>query len=60
MQYSTEGKRIAYFNSIKEAARQIGCSDSTLKRAADGKRIGKGYYWILDSQNILISDLINK
>lgn len=59
-QYSPEGEKIAYFNSIREAARQIGCSDSTLKRAADAKRVGKGYYWILDSQNILISDLINK
>ena len=59
-QYSSEGEKIAHFNSIGEAARQIGCSGSTLKRAADAKRIGKGYYWILDSQNILISDLINK
>ena len=59
-QYSSGGEKIAHFNSIREAARQIGCSGSTLKRAADAKRIGKGYYWILDSQNILISDLINK
>lgn len=29
-----------------------------VKRAADAQRIGKGYYWILDSQNITINDLI--
>lgn len=58
-QYDTKGNLIKHYDSLKEAAREIGCSDSTIKRAADAQRLGKNYFWILDSQNIEISDLIN-
>lgn len=57
-QYDEAGNKITHFNSLREAARAMGCSDSTIKRAADGQRMGKGFYWILDSQNISILDLI--
>lgn len=57
-QYDETGNKITHFNSLREAARVMGCSDSTIKRAADGQRMGKGFYWILDSQNISILDLI--
>lgn len=59
-QYSLEGKKIAYYTSIKEAARTVNCADSTIQRAAKAKRIGKGYYWIFDNQNITIEDLIGQ
>lgn len=59
-QYDEQGNKIAHYNTLAEAAKTVNGSSSTIKRAADTKRIGKGYYWILDSQNILISDLINK
>lgn len=58
-QYSSDGELINHFESCKEAARITGFSDSTIARAARAERIGKGYYWILDNQNITISDLIN-
>lgn len=58
-QYSLEGELINHFESCKEAARITGFSDSTIARAAKAERIGKSYYWILDNQNITISDLIN-
>lgn len=51
-QYSLDGKKISYFNSLKEAARSVGCADSTIKRAADNYRSGKGYIWVLDTQKI--------
>lgn len=51
-QYSLEGKKIAYYESIKAAARAIGCSDSTIRRAADNYRPGKGFIWVLDTQKI--------
>ena len=56
--YSITGKELEHYNSIKEAARNNNCSDSTIRRAADGKRIGKGFYWILDNQNIKIDEII--
>jgi hypothetical protein len=39
--YDKEGNFIAKYNSIREAARQIDCSDSTIKRAADAKKLEK-------------------
>lgn len=48
-QYDEKGNKIAHYNALGEAAKEIGCSSSTIKRAADAQRIGKGYYWILDS-----------
>lgn len=51
-QYSLDGKKIAYFNSLKAAAREVGCADSTIKRAADNYRPGKGFIWVLDTQKI--------
>lgn len=51
-QYSLDGKKIAYFNSLKAAAREAGCADSTIKRAADNYRPGKGFIWVLDTQKI--------
>ena len=59
-QYDEQGNKIAHYNTLAEAAKAVNSSSSTVKRAAEAERIGKGYYWILDSQNILISDLINK
>lgn len=59
-QYDEQGNKIAHYNTLAEAAKAVNGSSSTIKRAADAERIGKGYYWILDSQNISISDLINK
>ena len=58
-QYDIQGNLIKHYDSLKEAAREMGCADSTIKRAADAQRLGKNYFWILDSQNIKISDLIN-
>ena len=60
IQYDEQGNKIAHYNTLAEAAKAVNSSSSTVKRAAEAERIGKGYYWILDSQNILISDLINK
>lgn len=37
---------------FKAAARSINCADSTIKRAADKHRPGKGFIWVLDTQNI--------
>ena len=51
-QYSLDGKKIAYFSSLKAAAREVGCADSTIKRAADNYRPGKGFIWVLDTQKI--------
>ena len=51
-QYSLDGKKIAYFNSLKAAAKEVGCADSTIKRAADNYRSGKGFIWVLDTQKI--------
>ena len=51
-QYSLDGKKIAYFNSLKAAAKEVGCADSTIKRAADNYRPGKGFIWVLDTQKI--------
>lgn len=59
-QYSQKGELINHFESCGEAARTTGFSLSTIVKAARAERIGKGYYWILDNQNITISDLINK
>ena len=59
-QYSIDGEKIAYYTSLNEASETIHCASSTIRRAADGKRIGKGYYWILDNQNIIIDEIINK
>lgn len=56
-QYNSNKEKITHYNSIKEAAKAVNCSDSTIKRAAEGKRLCKDYYWILDSQNISISEL---
>lgn len=51
-QYSLDGKKIAYFNSLKAAAKEVRCADSTIKRAADNYRPGKGFIWVLDTQKI--------
>lgn len=51
-QYSLDGKKIAYFNSLKAAAKEVGCADSTIKRAADNYRPGKDFIWVLDTQKI--------
>lgn len=57
-QYDSNGKLIAHYESCKEAGRAVGCSDSTVKRAADAQRLGKGYYWILDNSDVDINNLI--
>lgn len=57
-QYSKDGIKIAHFISTGEAARAVGCADSTVIRAARSYRLGVGYYWILDEQNLDISELI--
>lgn len=57
-QYDKERNFIAKYNSIREAANAISGNEVAIRSAADGQRMGKGYYWILDSQNISILDLI--
>ena len=51
-QYSLEGEKIAYFTSIGEAARENRCASSTIKRAAEKYRPGKGFIWVLDYQKL--------
>lgn len=59
-QYSKDGTKIAHYVSVGEAARAIGCANSAIINAARAYRLGVGYYWILDEQNLDISDLIKK
>lgn len=56
-QYDKNGNFIKHYESMGEAARAVSCSLNTIKRAAENKRLGAGYYWILDNQNITIHDL---
>ncbi len=60
--YNLDGSNPKYYYSIGEAAKDIGCSKSTISRGVKGKRSAKGYYWILDSQKdeIKIEDLLQK
>lgn len=57
-QYTPTGELIAHYSSCKEAGRAVGCSDSTIRRAAAAQRIGVGYYWIIDDSDIDINNLI--
>lgn len=57
-QYDEKGNKIAHYVSIKEAARESHCNDTTIGRAAKAHRLGGGFYWILDEENILIDELI--
>lgn len=57
-QYDKEGNEIAHYQSLGDAAKAVNGTPSTIKRAADDQRIGKGYYWILDNQQITINDLL--
>lgn len=57
-QYDEQGNFIQHYDSTAQAAKAVSASDSTINRAALGFRLGKGYYWILDNQNINISDII--
>ena len=58
-QYDIKGNFIAHYTSLHAASRSVNSSDSTIRRAADDCRIGKGYYWILDNQDITMEQLIN-
>lgn len=51
-QYDKDMNFIKKYDSIREAARSIGCSDSTIKRAADNERIGKGFYWKINDSSL--------
>lgn len=57
-QYSDKGDFINHYDTLKAASEEVQCASSTIKRAADNQRLGKGYYWILDNQNIKIEDIL--
>lgn len=61
-QYSQNGEFVKHYDSVGEAAKEIGCSRSTIFRGINGQRAAKGYYWILDEQKdeITIEKLIKK
>lgn len=61
-QYSKNGDFVKHYDSVGEAAEEVGCSRSTIFRGINGQRAAKGYYWILDKQKdeITIEKLINK
>lgn len=61
-QYSKNGDFVKHYDSVGEAAEEVGCSSSTIFRGINGQRAAKGYYWILDKQKdeITIEKLINK
>lgn len=58
--YDSDGANPKYYSCATEAAKDIGCSKSTICRCVKKNNFAKGYYWILDSQKdeIIIDDLL--
>lgn len=61
-QYDKSGNFVKHYDSVGKAAKELGCSKSTICRGIEGNRLAKGYYWILDSKKdeIAIEQLLNK
>ena len=57
-QYDEDGVLIAHYLSLAAAAKSAGCATSTITRGNANKRKAKGYYWILDTDDYTIEDLI--
>lgn len=61
-QYDKSGNFVKHYGSVGKAAKELGCSKSTICRGIEGNRLAKGYYWILDSKKdeITIEKLLEK
>lgn len=58
--YDADGSNTKHYVSLKEANKDNNCAVSTISRGAKSYRKAKGYYWILDSQNITIDELLSQ
>ncbi|AXF52527.1 MAG: HNH endonuclease [Caudoviricetes sp.] len=56
--YSEKGEFLEHYSTLKKAGDSVSCPGSTISRAARNLRTGKGYYWILDTQDVKIEDII--
>ena len=58
--YDLDGSHPKHYVSLREAKNDNGCAVSTISRGAKTYREAKGYYWILDNQNITIDELLSQ
>lgn len=58
--YDLDGSNPKHYVSLREAKNDNGCAISTISRGANTYRKAKGYYWILDNQNITIDELLSQ
>lgn len=58
--YDLDGSNPKHYVSLREAKKDNDCSISTISRGAKVFRKAKGYYWILDNQDITIDELLLK
>lgn len=58
--YDLDGSNPKHYVSLREAKNDNGCAISTISRGAKTYRKAKGYYWILDNQNIAIDELLSQ
>lgn len=58
--YDLDGSNPKHYVSLREAKKDNACDVSTISRGARELRKAKGYYWILDNQDITIDELLFK
>ena len=58
--YDLDGSNPKHYVSLREAKKDNACDVSTISRGAKAFRKAKGYYWILDNQDITIDELLLK
>lgn len=58
--YYPDGSFYKHYDKVKDACADVKCSRSTILRGRNANRLAKGLYWIMDSDDYSINELLQK